>query len=305
LCHFPPTPEAAPFPKTPPAPAGLAATLHNGDIWLVAPGREPEQITTFGDVFVLFDWNWNASLLLFGRGRVLQPEFSGDTTQLWVVEVGTRQSQQLTNTNLVSSAAWSPVDDRFAYCDHKNVLRVVKFAGPVNSTELLDLTGNTIGTLENILCGFNWSPDGSAIVLPTYTADMITSDGFKYTVLGMWWLNEDRFQVFSTVKDEAHYWPMWSTDGQYVLFLRNFSDPQLMGSRNEQWNVVNVASGEIKVLEDAPISAAEISRSCCINMVAYRVGADIHNGLRRSLLLVGQGSEISWLADGKTVLIAR
>ena len=298
----PPTPEAAAFPETPLAPAGLAATLHHGDIWLVAPGQEPEQITAYGDVFVLFDWNWNASLLLFGRGRVLQPEFSGgDTTQLWVVEVNTRQSQQLTDTNLVSSVAWSPVDDRFAYCDHANVLRVVKFAGPVNPTELLDLTGNTTGTLENVLCGFNWSPDGSAIALPTYTADMIDSDGLKYSVLGVWWLDENRLQVFSTAKDESHFSPMWSTDGQHILFLLNSSGTQT--GDNPWWNIVDVVNEEIKALKDTPIGAAEVSRSCCINMVVYRIGADIYTmDFEGHFSFVGQGSEISWLADGKTVL---
>jgi hypothetical protein len=54
------------------------------------PSDEPT-LTRF--VSVLFDWNRNASLLLFGRGLLQQAAaFGGLTTELWVIDVGTRQS---------------------------------------------------------------------------------------------------------------------------------------------------------------------------------------------------------------------
>ena len=51
-----------PFPETPPLPAGKAATLHNGNIWLVAPGRGPETLMDFGDVTAIFGWNRDGTL---------------------------------------------------------------------------------------------------------------------------------------------------------------------------------------------------------------------------------------------------
>jgi hypothetical protein len=130
---------------------------------------------------------------------------------------------------------------------------------------------------------------------------MIDADGLKYTVLGVWWLDENRLQVFSTAKDEAHFWPIWSTDGQYILFSLISDNPQAQDE--PWWHIVNVINGEIKALENTPISAEEVSRSCCINMVAYRVGADIYiMDFEGRFFIIGQGSEISWLADGKMVL---
>ena len=50
-------------PETPPV-QGKAATLWNGNIWLVERGREPEVLTDLGDVAAIFGWNWDGTKLL-------------------------------------------------------------------------------------------------------------------------------------------------------------------------------------------------------------------------------------------------
>ncbi len=280
---------SAPFPETPPLPAGKAATLHNGNIWLVEPGREPEALTDFGDMAVIFGWNRDGTLLLFGRGRVEQTEFVGDTTELWVFDVNARQARQLTTGSLVKSAAWSPVDDQIAYCELGDVLTVVT------------VDGEKLHQLEQAICTFTWSPDGLAISLPTYTPDMIDSDGLKYTVLAAWWLSNDTLQVFSDSKDEGQGWPVWSIDSKRILFVRDYyesSKQELSGL-----HVVDVAGGQIQRLEGKTVSAEELTRSPRSDLVAYRIGPDIFvTDFEGRAKIVGQGRSLLWLSDGKTLL---
>jgi hypothetical protein len=301
---LPETPEIAPPTLTPtsitqaPLPSeelsrlmGRAATLRDGNIWLLEPDRKPEAFTDFGDVAAIFGWNYDGTMLLFGRGRIEQPEFVGDTTELWVLDVYIRQARQLTSGNIIKTAGWSPVEDRIAYCELGDVLIVS------------DLDGKKYHQLERAICGYTWSPDGSAIAVETYTPDMIDSDGLKYTVLAIWELADEKLQVFSDAKDEAQYWPVWSMDGKRVFFERRYYDPKEQEQGLSGRYVFDVTSGQAKRLEGTVISSQEISRSPRADLITYRIGADIYiSDFDGQSEIVAQGRSPLWLPDGKTLL---
>jgi hypothetical protein len=276
-------------PEIPPVP-GKAVTLYGGDIWLVEQGRASEAVTGVGDVAAIFGWNWDGTKLLLGRGRNVLGGDVGDTTELWLLDVASRQAKQLTASTLVKSASWSPVDDRLAYCEHGDVLTVATS------------DGETLQQLDSTVCDFTWSPDGSAIATETYTPDMIADDGLKTTVLAVWWLPDGRLQVFSDAKDENHSWPVWSTDGRRILFQRSCYAPD----KQEQsgWYIAEVDSGLIRRLERTPrYSAEEIRRSPRADQVAYRVGPDLYvmDAEGKTMSLVGQGHSLVWGPDGRTL----
>lgn len=291
-----PTGTTAPYPETPPLPAGQAATLHNGDIWLVEPGTQPAKLTDFGDVSLIFDWNRDGTQLLFGRGRTEQAW--GYTTELWRLDTITDQSRQMTTSGLVKSSSWSPVDDQLAYCEYDNALTII------------DLNGKVLLKREQALCMFTWSPDGTAIALETYTPDMLDSDGLAHTVLGIWWLLDDRLQVFSDAKDEVHASPVWSTDGRRILFDRliyNYSQAEVS---EQGLYVADVQSGHTQLVIASPSKAISgIMRSPQADLVVYSVGNDSY-----VTDFEGNSSVISqkqpsfrpiwpiWLLDGRTLL---
>jgi hypothetical protein len=275
------------LPDTPPVP-GKAATLHNGNVWLVEQGHVPEAVTDVGDVAAIFGWNWDGTKLLLGRGRHVLGGDIGDTTELWVLDVASRQSKQLTTSNLVAAASWSPVDDRIAYCERGDVLTVAT------------LEATVLHQLKSVGCSFTWSPDGSVVAIETYTPDMITDDGLKYSVLAVWWLSNEKLQVFSDAKDEAQYWPVWSTDGSRILFQRDYYEPSKQDENG--WHVVEVTSGLIRRLDNTPVSAEEIRRSPQADQVAYRVGPDLYvMDFEGRIDLVTPGHSPIWAPDGKTL----
>jgi hypothetical protein len=286
----PVTPTPAPaFPETPPLPAGRAATLFEGDIWLVESGQAPSRLTDFGDVAAIFGWNPGWTALLFGRGRTPQGDF-GDTTELWEIDTIAKQARFLWPGNLVKTARWSPVDeDKIAICEHGHILTVI------------DLQGNLLRKLERAICSITWSPDGAAISLATYTPEMMLGDEVIDTVLSIWWWSEDRFQVFSDVKDEIQDWPIWSIDGKTLIYIRTFyaaSEQGLSGIYK-----ADVFGGGTARIEGTSDSAEEMLRSPRADWLAFRLSTDIYvmdfNGQQR---IVGQGRKLHWLTDGRRLL---
>jgi dipeptidyl aminopeptidase/acylaminoacyl peptidase len=289
-----PTPTSTPtplplFPETPPILEGKAATLYQGDIWLVEPGRQAEALTTSGDVTAIFGWNQDGSKLLFRRGKT-QYEYEGGASQLWLLDMNTQDTKQLIPSDEVRSASWSPVDDRVAYAEVGNEITIAT------------LDGQILHQLKQVVWDFTWSPDGSAIAIGTYTPDMIDSDGLKYTVLGVWSLAEDKLQVFSDAKDEVHSRPVWSLDGKHILFRLDYYAPDKQDLTG--LHILDLASGQVRRLEiKKPANALEISRSPRADLVAYRMEGNVYvTDFEGQSSLIGQGSGPLWLPDGKTLL---
>jgi murein DD-endopeptidase MepM/ murein hydrolase activator NlpD len=278
-----PTPVPA-FPETPPLPAGRAATLFEGDIWLVEPGQAPSRLTDYGDVAAIFGWNPAGDHLLLGRGHKSRGDLS-ESTELWFFDLNDRQASQLTSNSLVLSASWSPVNNEIAYCEVGDILKVVT------------VEGNLLYQHERVSCSFTWSPDGSAIAVETYTPEMIASDAMKYSVLGVWRLRDDRLQVLRDEKDEGQFWPVWSTDMSKILFYRAIYNPDK--KEENGLYIADVASGQFRYLDGTSISAEEMSRSPKANWVVFRIGKDIYimdfNGQTQ---IIGNGTSMAWLPSG-------
>jgi hypothetical protein len=275
--------------ETPPYPAGSAATLFNGDIWLVEPGVEPQALTNLRDVSAIFGWNRDSTRLLLGRGSTRHPD-AADTTDLWLLDIQRRQTIQLTFGQTILSAAWSPVDDYVSYCDENNVLTVTTQGGEL------------VSQIDKVLCGFTWSPDGAAIAVSTYTMEMIDNDGLQFTVLGVWWLVDDRLQVFSNARDEVQIWPIWSIDGQVIVFQRISYDPEKYDLG--WWHILNVTTGETVTLGNSLMSAEEISRSPYSDRIVFRLGQDIYlMDFAGRYEIIGEGSMPIWLPSGNELLI--
>ncbi len=282
------------LPENPPLPVGQAATLHDADIWLVEPGVQPKRLTDFGDVFLIFDWNREGTKLVFGRDSTEQAW--GYSTELWLLDLTTGKSRQLTKSGLVRSARWSPVDDRLAYCEYGNLLTVI------------DAAGSVLHTRDQALCMFTWSPDGEAIALATYTPEMVDADGLAFAVLGVWWLADDNVQTFSSAKDEVHSSPVWSMDGQRLLFIRGIFDISEADPADQGLYLADVSTGRIeRVLASPDQAVLGLMRSPQADLVLYRLGTEIYiMDFDGNAELIGQGQPgeyPNWLPDGKSILI--
>jgi hypothetical protein len=278
-----------PYPDTPPLKTDVAVTVHNGDIWLVRSESTPEALTNFGDVTSVYGWNRDGTMILFGRGYYKHPQLMGTSTELWVLEVSTRNSVQLVDNKVIKSASWSPTLNQIGFCLSGDILTIVA------------LDGEVLNQVDHIICDFTWSPDGSSIALGTYTDDMIDSDGLKTTALAIWWPIEGKIQLLSEAKDEVHRWPIWSVDGDSILFQRTSynSDKEDFN----MWNKVRVSIEGIYILNNPPESAEEIRRSPRADWVAYRVGSDIYiMDFEGNYKLIGQGHSLFWLSDGMTLV---
>jgi dipeptidyl aminopeptidase/acylaminoacyl peptidase len=283
----------APFPETPPLTAGQAATLHNADIWLVEPGVQPKQLTEIGDVSVIFDWNRDGSKILYGRGSTLQAW--GTTTGLWMLDLVSGKTEQVTDSRSVKSASWSPVDDRLAYCEYENVLTI------------LDPKGEVKHQRDQILCQFTWSPDGEAIAVESYTPEMVDSDGLAYTVLGVWWLEEDQLHVFSAAKDEVHSSPVWSMDGRRILFVRNIFEGSAVEQTEQGLYIADLTTGDITAVRPSPTQAIlGLTRSPQADLAVYRIGQEIYvTDFEGNSRQVGKGEPPNypiWLPGGEALL---
>lgn len=286
------TPSAAPLPEQPPLPEGFyAVTIHNGNIWLVTPQKAPEALTTTGDITVIFDLNRDHTRLLFGRVRVEQPEYVGDTTALWVLDMSTREIRQVIPDDTIKTALWSPVDDRIATCDLDHTLKV------------MDLEGKVLNQLERVICGFSWSPDGSSIAVGTYTPEIEALADLKWAGLTVWSPVDGTMAYFGEnngqVHDEA---PLWSIDGEQILFQRIYYQPEDMQGLSGL-HVVDIASGQIERLDSPSLIVQDLSRSPRADIVVFQDQSHIFvTDFEGHIEEVGPGASPLWLPDGATIL---
>jgi len=292
-----PTPTATliPYPQTPPYPAGKAATLHNGNIWLIEPGKEPQQLTDFGDVAGIFGWNPEGTHLLFGRGRnTKHAEFQSDMTQLWYLDLPHNQYVQITENQVVSSAAWSPQGDKIAYSEDGHLVTIV------------DLQGNKLYQQDHVLLGFSWSPDGRSLAVRYYTPKM-DQGNVVFAVLAIWQFEQGILQTVDDLWEVGDAFPIWSMDGQLIFFQRNYygqDQNQLKG-----FLVFNLTDRTIKPLEfEDPYNIYYIGRSPHMDLILIEEFLDpTHSDLYTidfdgNVTYLIQGLRPTWCSDGKTII---
>jgi hypothetical protein len=283
-----PTPVGS-VPETPPV-QGKAATLWNGNIWLVERGREPEALTDLGDVAAIFGWNWNGTKLLFGRGRKQHDwEFISDTTELWVIEMTGRAMRQLTDGSNVHTAAWSPVEDRLVYCDQEAGLNVVTSEGRI----LYELP-------KGLCIRSTWSPDGTALAAAIYIGeDPRPSNELENAMFIVANVSEGTTTVLT---DEGiPYAPVWSADGRHILFQRVFVT---MAFGETPWYLADTITGKVTRLNNAPSFAGiDPIRSPRGDFVAVSTGRDLHvMDFAGNIHFTAQGHGLLWAPDGQTII---
>lgn len=268
-------------------PARKAAFLRNKDVWVAEGGRSEQAVTTFGDVEAIFGWNKDATLLLFGRGSKSQATDIGATTELWLFNAATKVSRQITSGSNVHSAAWSPVDDRFAYCEQGMALTVS------------DTNGKVLSRLSNAVCFFSWSADGSNIAIVTATPESIAETNVEiYDFLTIWQLTSGHTLQIKTGRGLV-YDPIWSMDSHTVVFqLATTGVPQSV------WHVADATTGSTQQLMGTPkIIADFVGRSPGADVLIFRVDQTIYAmDFAGKLQTVDSGKSPTWLPNGKTII---
>jgi len=263
-----------------------ALILNNGVIWQAGRDRS-EALLEFTDVSVIFGWNYDGSKLLFGRGRYPTQGEMSDTTELWMFDSTSNGSSQLVDSQRIWSASWSPMDDRVAYCESSDAITIISLKGEVFQHR------------ENVGCTFNWRPDGFAIAVEYSSPEMKSPDGLKFSVLGIWWIIKDELQLFSEESDENQYNPIWSIDGQKIMFERVDYGPNRDAAGIY---TADVDTGDIKHLDGTSVTMRGMVRSPRTNLVAYEDdGQVIIMDFEGGIEFIENGGFPFWLPDGKTL----
>jgi Tol biopolymer transport system component len=118
---------------------------------------------------------------------------------------------------------------------------------------------------------------------------------------------DDTVQLFSDAKDEVHASPVWSTDGQHILFVRHIHSTYDPEQREQGLYIADVNDGGIKLVLASPSQVIlGLTRSPQADQVAFRIGNDIYlMDFQGNSKVIGQGQTSSypiWLPDGKTLL---
>ena len=127
-----------------------------GDIYVETIGGKPENLTN--DKFLDTDPAWSPD----GNQLVYSSDKGGNLLQLWIRDMRTGQSRQLTNiTTQPQGAAWSPDGKRIAFFDVDAMWRAA-------SISVIDVASGKVTKVHNSLFGPGmptWSPDGKRIAL--------------------------------------------------------------------------------------------------------------------------------------------
>ncbi len=126
------------------------------DIYVETIGGKPENITK--DKYLDTDPAWSPD----GNQLVYSSDRGGALLQLWVRDMRTGQSRQLTNiTTQPQGATWSPDGKRIAFFDVDGMWRAA-------SVSVVDVATGKVTKIHNSLFGPGipaWSPDGKRIAL--------------------------------------------------------------------------------------------------------------------------------------------
>ncbi|UCD25218.1 MAG: PD40 domain-containing protein, partial [Gemmatimonadota bacterium] len=188
---------------------------------------------------------------------------NGYDTEIWLVRLG-EQPFQLTYTNDGSSTspAWSPDGKWLAFAADRGNKRQIHLINP-NGGEAWALTES-----EDGVGSFQWSPDGSHIAFTssepeseadkkredTYGAYAVEDQEYRLSHLWMVELPDARGTVEATRLTESDEFTVtgfsWSPDGRQIAFVLQ-PDPLINSWMGADISVLDVASGEVRILVDA------------------------------------------------------
>jgi Tol biopolymer transport system component len=127
-----------------------------GDIWLMNVGGKPENITL--DRFLDTDPSWSPD----GSQLAYSSDKGGDLLQLWIRDMKTGQTRQLTHmATQPQGASWSPDGKRIAVFDVDAMWRAA-------SVSVIDVATGKVTKIHDSLFGPGmptWSPDGKRVAL--------------------------------------------------------------------------------------------------------------------------------------------
>lgn len=126
------------------------------DIYLMDVGGKPENLTK--DRFLDTDPAWSPD----GSQLAYSSDKGGDLLQIWIRDMKTGQSRQLTNMNTQpQGAAWSPDGKRMAVFNVTGMWRVAEFS-------VVDVATGTVTKVHDTLPqpgSPTWSPDGKRLAI--------------------------------------------------------------------------------------------------------------------------------------------
>jgi Tol biopolymer transport system component len=127
-----------------------------GDIFLMNVGGKPENLTK--DRFLDTDPAWSPD----GSQLAYSSDKGGDLLQIWIRDMKTGQSRQLTHmTTQPQGAAWSPDGKRIAVFNVTGMWRVAEFS-------VIDVASGTVTKVHETLPqpgAPSWSPDGKRLAI--------------------------------------------------------------------------------------------------------------------------------------------
>ena len=267
------------------------AILNQGNLWIVSSEKQSEKAPGIDDIAVIYGWNYDGTKLLLGRGLYETGPEMAKATELWVYEVAMGKVFRLVDSQSILAASWSPIDDRIAYSEYGDppVIAIVSLDGVIQQKR------------KNLYPGIAWSPDGSAIAVRYSDPEMNTLDTI-YPVVCIWWLEKDELSVANNIKRENHSAPIWTMDGEYLVFHRTF-DPNSDQGQNGLY-ILNIKTMEMNLYPNSPkLYAAGLMRSPRSDAFLYRSGVEIYVlEYGKQPFLIGKGSKPIWLTDGKTII---
>lgn len=268
-----------------------AVMLEGGRLWQLPAEGPVTRLTAYNDVAVLYGWNFDGTKLLFGRGLYETEGGLANSTELWVYDLVIGEERRLVDSTKVWSAAWSPVDDRVAYCEYGETPRV----------NVVSVNGETlVKRNEYVFSDISWSPDGSAIAISVGGPYVEDIDG-RYSVLGIWWLEKNELQLITDFNQESHYYPIWLTDGTQIIFTRI-----IFSSEDQEKSGLYLFDTQTQLLapfyKNTQFVVNSMVRSPRSDTLVYWLGYEIYvMELGSSPISIGIGSFPTWHPNGKTI----
>lgn len=165
-------------------------------------------------------------------------EKNTSSTNLYLLDIETKQTRQITFTGKDSSPVWSPDGQRIAFVSRRH--------NGTGQIYILDLTGGEAKKITDLPVGvfsIKWFPDGGRIafganILPEYNGDF---DKLKSIM-------EERKNSKVTAKVTENtmfrFWDRWLTDGFYPrLFSVDISNKEVMDLMPQTHNFFNMMGG--------------------------------------------------------------